>query len=64
MSSPKCFDKNKEAVNLLENIKGSIENKVRTSFNLGYWQGWRDGQREAVQLLERTLMDMTEREDE
>lgn len=54
------FDSNEEAVNLLNNVKGSIENKIRASFNLGYCQGYEEGNRNAVQELERVLMNMTE----
>ena len=53
------LDNNEEAKNLVENFKGSTENRMRSLYNLGYWQGFNDGQREAVQMLERALMDMT-----
>lgn len=53
------LDNNEEAKNLVKNFKGSTENRMRSLYNLGYWQGFNDGQREAVQMLERTLMDMT-----
>ena len=42
------FDDCNEAVNLLNNVKGSIENKIRTVYNLGYKQGLEDGKIEAV----------------
>ena len=58
------LDNNEEAKNLVDNFKGSTENRMRSLYNLGYWQGFNDGQREAVRMLEQTLMDMTEREGE
>ena len=45
------FDDCEEAVNLLNNIKGSIENKIRTAYNLGYKQGLEDGKIEAVRKI-------------
>ena len=54
------FDSSEEAVNLLNNVKGSIENKIRASFNIGYCKGYEDGNRNAIQELERALMNMTE----
>ena len=40
-----------EAVNLLNNVKGSIENKIRTAYNLGYKQGLEDGKVETVRSI-------------
>lgn len=40
------FDDCGEAVNLLNNVKGSIENKIRTAYNLGYKQGLKAEQTE------------------
>ena len=45
------FDDVNEAVNLLDNLKGSIENKIRTAFNLGYKQGVEDGKIEAIRSM-------------
>ena len=45
------FDDCEEAVNLLNNVKGSIENKKRTAYNLGYKQGLEDGKVEAVRSV-------------
>ena len=58
------LDENQEAINLLNNTKGSIENRMRSLYNLGYWQGFNDGQREAVRMLEQTLLDMADRKTE
>lgn len=56
------FDNNKEAVNLLNNVKGSVENKIRASFNLGYWQGYKEGSFYAVEELKKTFMHMLDTE--
>ena len=53
------LDDDKEAVNIINNAVGSLNNKARAIFNRGYMCGYEDGKREAVQMLERTLMDMT-----
>ena len=45
------FDDVSEAMNLLNNVKGSIENKIRTAYNLGYKQGFEDGKIEAVRSV-------------
>ena len=45
------FDDCGEAVNLLNNVKGSIENKIRTAYNLGYKQGLEDGKIETVRSV-------------
>lgn len=37
------LDNNEQAVNLLHNVKGSIENKIRTAYNLGYQDGLKVG---------------------
>lgn len=64
------FDDCGEAVNLLNNVKGSIENKIRTAYNLGYKDGLTDGKIEAVQSVYSWLFEndrktkQTEREDE
>lgn len=54
------IDGDEEAMNLLNNMKGSIENKIRAVYNLGYQRGYKVGRNDSVQFLERALMDMTE----
>lgn len=54
------LDDDKEAVNVINNAVGSLNNKARAIFNRGYTCGYEDGKREVIQMLERTLMDMTE----
>lgn len=54
------IDGDEEAMNLLNNLKGSIENKIRAVYNLGYQRGYKVGRNDSAQFLERALMDMTE----
>ena len=56
------FDDCEEAVNVLNNIKGSIENKIRTAYNLGYKQGLEDGKIEAVRSVYTWVFKETEAE--
>ena len=52
------LDENQEAVNLLNNTKGSIENRMRTAYNLGYKDGLRVGINQTTQkLMDRLLAD-------
>lgn len=37
------IESNAEAERLLNNVKGTIENKIRAAYNLGYQQGKSDG---------------------
>lgn len=57
------LDDDKEAREALKNGLGAYGNRMRAVFNRGYIKGFEDGKREAVQMLERTLMDMTERKE-
>ena len=54
------LDDDKEARETLKNGLGAYGNRMRAVFNRGYIKGFEDGKREAVQMLERALMDMTE----
>ena len=51
------FNSNKEAIDLLDNLKGSIENKVRTAYNLGYKDGLVDGKIEAIRSVHSWLFE-------
>ena len=53
------LDDDKEARETLKNGLGAYGNRMRAVFNRGYIKGFEDGKHEAVQMLERTLMDMT-----
>ena len=53
------FNTNKEAIGLLDNLKGSIENKIRTAYNLGYKDGFKEGaSKTAKKMLDRLLEDI------
>jgi hypothetical protein len=53
------FNTNKEAIDLLDNLKGSIENKIRTAYNLGYKDGFKEGaSKTAKKMLDRLLEDI------
>lgn len=38
----KRIDNNEEALNNLRNIQSSLENKIRSIYNLGYREGYKD----------------------
>ena len=63
MAKDTKFNTNKEAIDLLDNLKGSIENKVRAAYNLGYKDGLTDGKIEAIQSIYSWLFE-NGREDE
>ena len=53
------FNTNKEAIDLLDNLKGSIENKIRTAYNLGYKDGFKEGASKTTKkILDRLLEDI------
>lgn len=50
------IDNNKEALASLENMLGSINNKVRAIYNKGYRDGYRDGAGASFQeILEKII---------
>ena len=63
MAKNSKFNTNKEATDLLDNLKGSIENKIRTAYNLGYKDGLTDGKIEAIQSVYSWLFE-NDRKDE
>lgn len=47
----KGFDNNPAAVNILNNLNNSLDNRIREVYNLGYRQGFTDGTDAAIKEL-------------
>lgn len=59
MAKNSKFNTNKEATDLLDNLKGSIENKIRTAYNPGYKDGFKEGASKTTnKILSRLLEDL------
>lgn len=58
------FNTNKEATDLLDNLKGSIENKIRTAYNLGYKDGFGEGVSKTTNKMLSRLLEDIEPKDE
>lgn len=42
---------NNQAVNVLNTLKGSLDNRIHEIYNLGYKQGYEDGHYDCIQKL-------------
>lgn len=42
---------NEEAVKVLKNLKGSMDNRIHQIYNLGYKQGYEDGKQKAIEVF-------------
>ena len=42
---------NEQAVNVLNNLKGSLDNRIHQIYNLGYKEGYKDGQDDFLRKL-------------
>ena len=49
------FDENEEMVNMLNNFKGSLENKIRQAYNSGFTDGFVAGANEAIEDMKHAL---------
>lgn len=49
------IESNEEAMKLLDNVKGSIENKIRAAYNLGYKQGKEDDYGEVIYPIDEYM---------
>ena len=49
------IDDNKEAAACLNNMIGSINNRVRQIYNAGYKRGYEDGRKETIDEIVSTL---------
>ena len=54
------LDDNKEAVAMLKNTLGSIENRFREAYNKGYKDGLRDGASQLTAKLVSKILEETE----
>lgn len=54
------LDDNKEAVAMLKNTLGSIENRFREAYNKGYKDGLRDGASQVTAKLVSKILEETE----
>lgn len=52
----KRIDNNEEALNNLRNIQSSLENKIRSIYNLGYREGYKDATEEVLQSIKEHLL--------
>lgn len=52
----KGLSNNEDAVKVLHNLKDSLSNRICEIYNMGYKEGFADGQRDAMQrLMDRVL---------
>lgn len=58
----KGFDNNKEAVQVESNFIGSLSNRMRHVYNLGYKEGLKDGARQVTQALVEKILEEQEKE--
>lgn len=42
---------NDQAVNVLNNLKGSLDNRIHEIYNLGYQKGYKDGKQKAIEVV-------------
>ena len=54
----KSIDNNEEALNCMNNLLPSLENRVRSIYNMGYRKGYSDAVAEATKRLHEKVMDM------
>lgn len=47
---------NEEAVNVLENLIGTEENRIHQIYNLGYKEGYKDGHYDCIQSLTEQIL--------
>lgn len=58
----KGIDNNAEALNIINSMLGSQENRIRSIYNLGYKQGYEDGLDEAVAKIKEKIFEDGDRE--
>ena len=56
----KGMSNNEQALNTLENLKGSIDNRVHEIYNQGYNKGFKDGVSEAMQKIADSILSEVE----
>ena len=58
----KGFDNNKEAMQVESNFIGSLSNRIRQVYNLGYKEGLKDGAHQVTQALVEKMLEEQEKE--
>lgn len=52
----KRIDNNAQALNTLNNLISSLDNKVKAIYNLGYREGYKDATEEVLQSIKEHLL--------
>lgn len=62
----KRLDNNDQALNALNNLISSLDNKVKAIYNMGYREGYKDATEEVLQSIKEDLLGkfVTEEESE
>ena len=53
----KRFDENEECLNILHNLEGALENRLREVYNKAYKQGLKDGANEVIAKLTSKILE-------
>ena len=56
----KGFDNNEMSVRTLENLKGSLDNRIHEIYNQGYREGYKDGVQDAMQKMVDSILSEVE----
>lgn len=56
----KGLENNKVSVSTLENLKGSLDNRIREIYNQGYREGYKDGTQSAMQKIADSILNDVE----
>lgn len=60
----KRLDNNAQALNALNNIISSLDNKVKAIYNMGYREGYKDGTEEALEKIKEQIVNEVFGDDE
>ena len=56
----KGFDNNEISVRTLENLKGSLDNRIHEIYNQGYREGYKDGVQDTMQKIADSILSEVE----
>ena len=56
----KGFDNNEMSVRTLENLKGSLDNRIHEIYNQGYREGYKDGVQDTMQKIADSILNEVE----
>ena len=56
----KGFDNNEMSVRTLENLKGSLDNRIHEIYNQGYREGYKDGVQDTMQKMVDSILSEVE----